>query len=95
MKVLEIISSKERCTESGWDAWDILLDEKMDDHFIVSLKPLGSFLYLAALKAPFFKIETDHYLLKGVRGDTHFRLAAHCDFSQIKEKVQDYINANG
>ena len=50
--------SRERCAESGWYAYDLILSEGMDDEFIRSLKAVGgSFLYLPQLKHPFFKLE--------------------------------------
>lgn len=68
MKILERVPSRERCAEAGWYAYDLILDAPMDDAFIRSLRPLGSFVYMQMLKKPFFKIESDHYLLKGIRG---------------------------
>ncbi|HIW20534.1 MAG TPA: hypothetical protein H9887_00705, partial [Candidatus Dorea intestinavium] len=60
MKVIETIRSKERCTESGWDAYDLVLSKPLDDAFIKALRPLGSLTYLAMLKKPFFKIENNN-----------------------------------
>ena len=59
MKILGKQPSREKCAESGWFATDYLLDEPIDKAFILSLRPLGSFVYLDMLKEPFFKIEND------------------------------------
>ena len=41
MKVIRKEESRERCAESGWFAWDLILDGPMDQKFILSLKPSG------------------------------------------------------
>lgn len=77
MKILGKQPSREKCAESGWFATDYLLDQPIDREFILSLKPLGSFVYLDMLKEPFFKIESDYYMIKGVQGKDYFRIAVH------------------
>ena len=67
MKILGKQPSREKCAESGWFATDYLLDAPIDRAFILSLRPLGSFVYLDMLKEPFFKIENDYYMIKGVQ----------------------------
>ena len=64
MKILGKQPSREKCAESGWFATDYLLDAPIDRAFILSLRPLGSFVYLDMLKEPFFKIENDYYMIK-------------------------------
>lgn len=59
MNILEIMPSRERCAEAGWHAYDFILERPMDDDFIKSMRPLGSFLYMQMLKKPFFKIESE------------------------------------
>ncbi|MCR5108826.1 MAG: hypothetical protein K6B28_11770 [Lachnospiraceae bacterium] len=72
--------SLENCTESGWDAFDILTGDPLSDEDILSLRVMeGSFLYLKQLKKPFFKIENHDYMIKGVKGDSFFRFAVHRD----------------
>ena len=88
MKIIGSRRSLETCTEAGWDAVDYLLDEPMDDDFIESLRTIeGSFLYLKALKKPFFKLESHRYILKGVRGNPYFRLACHRESLSETEKM--------
>ena len=55
MKILGKQPSREKCAESGWFATDYLLDAPIDRAFILSLRPLGSFVYLDMLKEPFLK----------------------------------------
>ena len=80
MKILGKQPSREKCAESGWFATDYLLDAPIDRAFILSLRPLGSFVYLDMLKEPFFKIENDYYMIKGVQGKDYFRIAVHGNF---------------
>lgn len=67
MKILGKQPSREKCAESGWFATDYLLDAPIDRAFILSLRPLGSFVYLDMLKEPFFKIENDYYMIRECR----------------------------
>lgn len=95
MQVREIIESRERCVEAGWFAYDFVLEEPMGKEFIEALRGIGgSFLFLKMLKAPFFKLEADHYIVKGVQGNDFFRMAVHRDDAEIElERVKRYIEA--
>lgn len=91
MKIIRRIESREPCVEGGWYAYDYILDKPLDKKFIMSLRSLGSFIYLQMLKKPFFKIETDHYMIKGIENDTFFRIAVHGDYLCELEKVEKFI----
>ncbi|MBQ9399888.1 MAG: hypothetical protein IJU27_04550 [Bacteroidales bacterium] len=91
MKILDRIKSREPCVESGWDAFDFLVDAPIDEAFILSLRPLGSFSYMKALKRPFFKIESHHYIIKGLQGDSFFRVAVHRDHMDELQMITGYI----
>ena len=52
MKIIGKQPSREKCAESGWFAWDYLLDEPIEREFILKLRPLGGFTYLDMLKQP-------------------------------------------
>lgn len=93
MKITKITESRERCAEAGWFAYDFLLKEPMDKEFIRSLRGIGgSFVFLEMLKNPFFKLEADHYILKGVIGNDFFRMAVHGDYAKEElERVKRYI----
>lgn len=93
MKIREIIESRERCVEAGWFAYDFLLDGPTEKEFIKNLRNVGgSFVFLEMLKKPFFKLEADHYILKGVAGDDFFRMAVHKDYVEEElERVKRYI----
>ena len=70
--------SLEPCTESGWDAVDLLLEEGLTEEDILQIgRTGGSFLYMKQLRKPFFKVESHDYVIKGVLGDPFFRAAAH------------------
>ena len=88
MKIIHRRKSLEACTESGWDAFDLLTEEPLSDDDIESLRVIeGSFLYLKQLKKPFFKIESHNYVIKGVRGDSFFRFAVHKDHLDELDKL--------
>lgn len=91
MKITEIKKSTELCSEAGWFAFDFFLEDEMTDSDILTLKPLGSFLYLTMLKTPFFKIEGDYFHIKGVRGEKHFRTAVHGMYLDYVDHVKNYI----
>ncbi len=91
MKIIDKIESRERCAEAGWYAWDFILDRPMDDEFILSLRPLGSFVYLTMLSSPFFKIESDYRLIKGLRGDPFFRGAVHDAYRDKLAEVEALV----
>ncbi len=77
MKIIEKTKSVEPCVEAGWMAFDYHLDGRIDKEFVLSLKPLGSLLLMENLKKPFFKIESNNYIIKGILGDDFFRVAMH------------------
>lgn len=91
MKITEIRESAETCSEAGWYAYDFYTEESLTDKDIVKMRPLGSFLYLSMLKNPFFKVEGDYFLIKGVRGDSHFRVAAHGEHMDFIERVKAFV----
>lgn len=92
MIIKDIVESRERCAESGWYAYDFLLDNSMDAEFIKSLRGIGgSFLFLSSLAKPFFKIESDYYVIKGVQGNDFFRMAVHEEHTEEIERVKKYI----
>lgn len=91
MRIIDKIPSRERCAESGWYAWDFLLEQPMDDAFIRALRPLGSFVYLTMLARPFFKVESDYYFIKGLRGDDFLRVATHDDHRDELARIEAFI----
>ena len=91
MKILGKQPSREKCAESGWFATDYLLDAPIDRAFILSLRPLGSFVYLDMLKEPFFKIENDYYMIKGVQGKDYFRIAVHGKHEDKLQRLEEFL----
>ncbi len=92
MNIKEVRESRERCAESGWFAYDYLLDSVVDRDFILSLRPLGGMTYLPMLKKPFFKVESDYFFIKGMEGDDHIRVAIHDKHREELKKVEGFIN---
>jgi hypothetical protein len=91
MRIIDKIPSRERCAESGWYAWDFLLEQPMDDAFIRALRPLGGFVYLTMLARPFFKVESTFCFIKGLRGDDFLRVAIHDDHRDELTRIETFI----
>lgn len=94
IKITGYEESRERCSESGWFAYDYLLEEPMSKEDVVKLRPLGSFLFMPMLKQPFFKIENNYYIIKGIQGEDHFRIAVHKDYLEKVEEIKGILNRN-
>ncbi len=93
MKIIDKRQSLETCTESGWDAFDLMMDEPLDDAFIKKIGTIGgSFVYMSMLKKPFFKVESHNYIVKGIKGDTFFRLAVHKDYLAEADRITELLN---
>ena len=91
MKIIGKQPSREKCAESGWFAWDYLLDEPIEREFILKLRPLGGFTYLDMLKQPFFKIDSDYYMITGIQGNDYFRIAVHGKHEDQLEELEKTI----
>ena len=42
-------------------------------------------------KQPFFKIESDYYMIKGIQGNDYFRIAVHGKHEDELEKLEAFI----
>ena len=91
MKIINCSPSLEPCTESGWTAYDCETDSFLDDTFIMSLRPLGNFIYLRSLKKPFFKIENSRSFIKGIRDTNTFRIAVAGDDKIELDRILAFI----
>ena len=94
MKLLEVCFSAELCTEAGWRAYDFYFDQPLTQENILHLKPLGSFVYLPALREPFFKVETHAMMLKGIQGQNHFRVAFPEQSPETLEAFTRWLDTN-
>lgn len=95
MKIVKKEDSKERCAESGWFAYDLILEMPLCKEDILSLQGIeGSFVYLSMLKKPFFKIEYDNYVIKGMEGDPFCRVALHKESLNKLDDIIKYIQSN-
>ena len=88
---MSIGTSPEPCQEAGWAAWQWHLDDATTRTFVERLRPLGSLLVIDSLKRPFFKIESHHYMVKGLLGDKSIRVACHRDHEEELEQVRAAI----
>ena len=91
MVIKKITTSPEPCTEAGWTAFQYHLDQPVSREFILSLRPLGSLVFLDMLAQPFFKIEAHHYMIKGLLNDTSIRVAVHRDHLDELEAIKQLI----
>lgn len=93
MKILKRIESRELCTEAGWYAYDYFFEQPLQSGQIKQLAGFGgSFLYLEALKEPFYKLENTFYMIKGIQGKGELRLAVYKENEQetLKE-FEEYM----
>jgi hypothetical protein len=79
MKIVDRCESSEPCEEAGWCAYDYIFDSPVNREDILRLRPLGAFTYLEKLRQPFFKLESNHYLVKGLEGKPSIRIGIHRD----------------
>lgn len=93
MKVIAVKESVELCTESGWSAYDMFLDEKMDRETILKLKDLGDLTYLETLKQPFYRVEQNFYMIKGLEGADRLRTAMLSGHEEILERVKEILSS--
>jgi hypothetical protein len=91
--ITKITPSPEPCTESGWIAFQYHLEKPVSREFIMALRPLGSFVFLDMLAQPFFKIENEHYMIKGLLLDGSIRVAVHGDHLDEQAPIKQLIDS--
>ena len=92
MKLTGINRSLEPCVEAGWDAYNLQFDGKVDDAFVRALRPLGgSFLFMRQLAKPFFKVESNYYIVRGVVGDDFIRVGVHADSPEELSRIEAFV----
>lgn len=74
-KIIKIVTSHEPCVEAGWKAWDLYLSSPTDKEWVLSLRDMGALTFLPQLRKPFFKVESHHYIIKGILGENYVRMA--------------------
>lgn len=95
MRVISVKESVELCTESGWSAYDMVLDGIMDRETIEKLGKLGDLTYLGMLKQPFYRIEQPYYMIKGLEGADRLRTAMLAGHEEILERVKEMMGNDG
>lgn len=93
MTISERSRSTEQCAEAGWYAFSYITSHPLTPDFILKLKPLGAFIYMKALRKPFFKVENGTYIIKGMQGGSHFIIATHRDNIQKLDGIERTIAA--
>ncbi len=69
------------------------MEEPVTEEDILKLKPMGSFLYLSMLRAPFFKIDGDYFHIKEIKGNGHFWVAVHKEHTCYVEKIKILVES--
>jgi len=93
MKVVSVTESVELCTESGWSAYDMILDGRVDQETIKRLGVLGDLTYLGMLRQPFYRIEQPYYMIRGLEGADRLRTAMLDGHEEILERVKEKIES--
>jgi hypothetical protein len=96
MKVLEIEKSFEKCAEAGWFGYDFILDTAVEPDFVHYLSQLGNMIFLSSLKEPFFKIENDRLIVKGICNQKNIRVAVRStEEESVLAETEKVINNYG
>lgn len=88
-----IVPSPEPCTEAGWQAFQYQLEKPVSRELIMALRPLGSLVFLDMLAQPFFKIENQHYFIKGLLNDGSIRIAVHIEHFDEQKTIRKLIES--
>ncbi len=93
MKIRERVESREICTEAGWYAYDYFFEQPLYRGQIKQLAGFGgAFLYLEALKEPFYKLENTFYMIKGIEGKKELRFAVYKEAEkELLEEFEAYV----
>lgn len=93
MKIVKKEESIEQCTEAGWYAYDYELERDLLREDILRFREFeADFIYLTALKQPFFKVEDRYYMIKGVEGKKVIRLSMYREYEEkICEKIEALV----
>ena len=92
MSIIRITPSPQPCVEAGWQASQYYLDHPVDRDLVNALRPLGTLLVLDKVRQPFFKVESHHYIIKGLLGDDSIRVAVHRDHTDETQHIIQTIN---
>lgn len=95
MKVIETKESIELCTESGWSAYDLFVDEEIMEQEIRRLGGLGDLTYLGMLSQPFYRVEQQYYMIKGLEHEKKLRVAMLAGHEAILKRVQELLEQPG
>lgn len=91
MRVTDWKESIELCTESGWSAYDLMLNEPMTKEQIKTLGVLGDLTYLGMLQQPFYRIEQPLFMIKGLEGTRTLRVAMLGGQEEILNRVKKIL----
>ena len=93
MRITNVARSPEPCTEAGWLAFQYDLEKPVSRDVVMALRQLGALVFLEALRQPFFKVENDHYMVKGLLGDGSIRVAVHGEHLDEQKRIRKIIES--
>lgn len=95
MKIRRKEESREQCTEAGWYAYDYELECELKKEEIMHFREFkADFIYLAALRQPFYKVEDRYYMIKGVEGSNTLRLSVYKEYEEeICENLEIFLES--
>lgn len=94
MNIIRMEESIEPCTESGWYAYDLLLERPMEEAQICALAQLGSLTYLRQLHQPFYKLNQNYFYIQGMQGEAQLRLAVYKEEEeQVLRQFQKWLES--
>lgn len=92
MKIEKMQESIELCTEAGWYAYDFYLDEPVGKELILAFRGMGELAYLSMLRQPFYRVERQYLMIKGLEGQPQFRAAMYKDEeAQVLKEITEFI----
>lgn len=94
MKIISQKESIELCTESGWHAYDLATDVPIQKETIERLGQLGTLTYLAMLSQPFYRVEQEYFMIKGLEGNNSLRVAMLGGEEAILDKVYSILEVS-
>ena len=93
MKITTVTPSPEPCVEAGWQAFRYYLEQPVSRQLILALRPLGALVFLETLAKPFFKVENEHYIVKGLLNDGSIRVAVHSDHLDEQQRIRQVLES--
>ena len=80
-------------TSLGRQGMDIGIQYRTGIYSLTEKQRQTAQAFLDMLKQPFFKIESDYYMIKGVQGKDYFRIAVHGKHEDELQKLEEFLDS--